>query len=139
MMHTGTAELLEKLQHASDLAAFFEEHRQDLITQTVGGYLHIILERIDMKPAALAEASQLGNYVYRIINDERNASRDALISIALALRLNVAEAQMLLRIGRHAMLDPRFHRDAALLFALSDGCDVNKANDLLHEIGEATL
>lgn len=138
-MRTGTVELLEKLQHASDLAAFFEEHQQDLITETVGGYLRVIIEQRNIKPATLAEASQLGNYVYRIINDERNASRDTLVSIAHALHLSVAEAQMLLRIGRHAILDPRFHRDAALLFALSNAYDIPKVNDLLDEVGEPTL
>lgn len=138
-MRTGTVELLNKLQNASDLTAFFEEYREELITETVGGYLSAIMERSGIKAASLAETAQLGNYVYRVINDERNASRDTLLSIALALRLTVAETQMLLRIGRHAMLDPRFHRDAALLFALSDGYDVVKANELLDEIGEATL
>ncbi|MEA4970623.1 MAG: hypothetical protein VB051_08860 [Candidatus Pelethousia sp.] len=138
-MRTGTVELLNRLQHASDIAAFLEEYREELITETVGGYLTAIMERSGTKVSTLAETAQLGNYVYRIINDERKASRDTLLSIALALHLTVAEAQMLLRIGRHAMLDPRFHRDAVLLFALSDGYNVMKANELLDEIGEATL
>lgn len=138
-MQTGTAELLKKLQRASNLHAFFEEYNDELIGETVGGYINVFLEREGVRPAEIAESSQLGNYVYKVIADERKASRDTLISIAFALRMTVAETQMLLRIGRHAMLDPRFHRDAALLFALSDKYDVVKANELLYEIGEPTL
>ncbi len=43
-MRTGTVELLNKLQNASDLTAFFEEYCEELITEAVGGYLSAIME-----------------------------------------------------------------------------------------------
>lgn len=138
-MNASTTELLEKLQQTSDLSAFFETYRGELISQTAGGFIAAVMERERMSSSELAGASGLGNYTYRILNDERNASRNALLSVAFGLRLSVPEAQMLLRIGRHAMLDPRFHRDAALIFALSSGYAVPACNDLLDDIGEQTL
>ena len=66
-------------------------------------------------------------------------SRDALIAIAFALEMDVEQTQYLLRTGSHARLDPRIHRDVAVIFALNRGMDLPACNDLLYEVGEKTI
>ena len=55
------------------------------------------------------------------------------------MRLSVDEAQLLLRIGGFAGLDPRRRRDSALIFALEKEYGIIEANELLDEIGEPLL
>lgn len=138
-MKSNTSYLLEKLQQTTDLSSFFETYNDELITQTVGEYVGLLMEQKQMSKSELAIASGLGNYLYRVVNDERNVSRSTLLAVAFGLHLSVAQTQMLLRIGRQAMLDPRFHWDAAVLFALSSGYTLPACNDLLDELGEPTL
>ena len=56
-----------------------------------------------------------------------------------AIGSTLSECQTLLRISRHALLDPRFHRDGALIFALERGIGLSRCNDLLFDIKEDTL
>ena len=53
--------------------------------------------------------------------------------------MNVEQTQYLLRISSHARLDPRIHRDVAVIFALNRGMDLPACNDLLYEVGEKTI
>lgn len=62
-----------------------------------------------------------------------------MVAFCLAIGSTLSECQTLLRISRHALLDPRFHRDGALIFALERGIGLSQCNDLLFDIKEDTL
>ena len=64
---------------------------------------------------------------------------DTVVAFCLAIGSTLSECQTLLRISRHALLDPRFHRDGALIFALERGIGLSQCNDLLFDIKENTL
>ena len=81
----------------------------------------------------------MSNFIYRVLADQAAPSRDALIAIAFALEMDVEQTQYLLRTGSHARLDPRIHRDVAVIFALNRGMDLPACNDLLYEVGEKTI
>lgn len=138
-MKISTGKLMDRLKKTSNLSGFLDRYQDNMITQTVGEYLRAVMEEKGMKAAELVRSTQMGNYVYRVLNDERNVSRNTLITIALGLSMTLEETQTLLRIGQHARLDPRFHRDAAIIYALTSQMDIAKCNDLLYEIGETTL
>ena len=100
--------------------------------------LRIMAEK-GMNASGLAAKSHMSNFIYRVLADQAAPSRDALIAIAFALEMDVEQTQYLLRTGSHARLDPRIHRDVAVIFALNRGMDLPACNDLLYEVGEKTI
>ena len=101
--------------------------------------LYALLDKYGLRPGDISARTGTGNYVYRILNDERTLGRDTVVAFCLAIGSTLSECQTLLRISRHALLDPRFHRDGALIFALERGIGLSQCNDLLFDIKEDTL
>jgi hypothetical protein len=135
-MNVSTQILLEKLRHASDIMEYLNHNSNEFLSETVGGYLTGLLEQRSLKVADITDASGLGDYVYKVFRDERHASRDVLIAIAVGMRLSHAETQLLLRIGRCAALDPRNHEDSVALFSLEKQLTKHEMDELLHDLGE---
>lgn len=138
-MKASTQILLEKLKSASDITEYLEQNKYELLDETVGGYLSGLIEERGLKISDVADASLRGEYVYKVFRDERKASREVLLSIAIGMKLTLAETQLLLRIARCAPLDPRNRFDSVLLFVLEKGLSVDDANETLAAIGEAIL
>ena len=130
-MSISTSNLLFFLSQTSDLLSFFQKYEDELIKETPGGCLYALLDKYGLRPGDISARTGTGNYVYRILNDERTPGRDTVVAFS--------ECQTLLRISRHALLDPRFHRDGALIFALERGIGLSRCNDLLFDIKEDTL
>ena len=138
-MSISTSDLLLHLRQASDLLSFFQKYETELIKETPGSCLYALLDKHGLRPGDIAARTGTGNYVYRILNDERTPGRDTVAAFCLAIGSTLSECQMLLGVSRHALLDPHFHRDGALIFALENGIGLSRCNDLLFDIKEDTL
>ena len=92
-----------------------------------------------MSLAQVANQSGQGEYVYKVFRGERRPSRDVVLAIAFGMQLCVEETQLLLRISKLAVLDPRDKRDSVILYSLKERHTVAQANDLLYEMHEQTL
>lgn len=138
-MKASTQLLLEKLKNTGDIAEYLEQNKYELLDETTGSYLTGLLEKRGLKIADVAEDSLRGEYVYKVFRDERKASREVLLSIAVGMKLSLAETQLLLRVARCAALDPRNRFDSVLLFVLEKGLSVDDANETLAAIGESNL
>ena len=138
-MSISTSDLLLHLRQASDLLSFFQKYETELIKETPGSCLYALLDKHGLRPGDIAARTGTGNYVDRILTDERTPGRDTVAAFCLAIGSTLSECQMLLRVSRHALLDPRFHRDGALIFALENGIGLSRCNDLLFDIKEDTL
>ena len=90
-------------------------------------------------PELIAAADISKAYTYQLLRGERRAGRDVVLRISLALRLSVEEAQRLLTLSENSPLYPRLRRDAAIIFALSNGLSLAEVEDLLTELPEKTL
>ena len=122
-MKFTTSGLMSRLKTTKCLENYFKNNSDSMLGDTVGSYLSRIMAEKGMNASGLAAAP----------------SRDALIAIAFALEMDVEQTQYLLRTGSHARLDPRIHRDVAVIFALNRGMDLPACNDLLYEVGEKTI
>lgn len=138
-MQKSTQELMNKLKEVDDIQAFLDEHEQDLLKETTEGYLNGLLNEKGLRAADVAQRSGQGDYVYKVFQGKRKASRNILLAIAVGMNLTVSETQMLLRIAQTAQLDPRNRRDSVLIYALSNNATTESINDILYEVGEITL
>lgn len=103
-------------------------------------YLNALLEERGLTAGAVILRCNLDrSYGYQMLNGTRRPTRDFLLLVSLALALGEAEAQRLLKLAGRQPLYARNRRDAALLYSLSHGLDLEAADELLGDLGEERL
>lgn len=138
-MNISTTELLNRLKKADDFAKFIEDNKNEFSELSCTELLNELLSDKKTSLAKVAKASGQGDYVYKVFQGKRKPSRDIVIAISVGMELSIDETQFLLRISKLAALDPRDKRDSAILYGLKEQLDINRINDLLFELNEATL
>lgn len=135
----STEELLNLIQKASDIEYYIKENESEMLNISLDVYLSKLLEEKNLKIADVMAKSEQGDYIYKVFKNQRKASRDILISIAIGMGLDINQAQKLLRISKNARLDPREKRDSVIIYAITNNISVCELNDILYDIGERTL
>ncbi|MCM1136207.1 MAG: hypothetical protein NC400_11620 [Clostridium sp.] len=138
-MKKSTEELLSLIQNAKHIETYLSENEEELLNLTLDGYLQQLMEEKKMKIVDVMNNSQQGDYVYKVFKNQRKASRDILIAIALGMQCSLDEAQKLLRIASAARLDPRSQRDAVLIYAFLHRLTVTEVNEILYDLEVNTL
>ena len=143
MNTNDTNELMQLLAHTtttSELKVLDEKLSQDIRKISFSDYINEQIFLQDISPADLiAQAGIQRNYGYQILNGTKNPSKEKIISLCLALHLDVAQTQRALKIAQTAPLYPKIRRDAILLFAIQKKYSVQKTNELLDEMKEESL
>lgn len=135
----STEELLNLIQKASDIEYYIKENESEMLSLSLDVYLSKLLEEKNLKIADVMAKSEQGDYIYKVFKNQRKASRDILISIAIGMELDINQAQKLLRISKNARLDPREKRDSVIIYAITNNISVCELNEILYDIGERTL
>lgn len=134
-MKIDTKELINKITPDSNIEMFFEQYSDEIREVTIKELLDSYLFKKEIRIADVAEKSGHGEYVYKVFNGSRIASRDILIAIAIGLSLELEECQLLLRVAKYAVLDPRDKKDSICIFAVKSKYTIERLNDLLYENG----
>lgn len=136
----NTEELKHEISAATNIADYLKRNQENLIHDSLSGYLNIMLSKRGVSKAEVVRGSLLSRaYVYQIFSGEKMPSRDKLIAIAFGLRLSGEETQALLKLSRYRELYARDERDAIILFALQRNKSILETNDLLFELGYKIL
>lgn len=138
-MAIDTTELLHKLSTAKDIKFFLNEYKQEFRSISFSEFLNDIIYDKELTPAEVAKKSGQGEYVYKVIRGERKPSRDVIIAIAVGMTLSLDETQLLLRIAKWAMLDPRDKRDSIIIYSIKEKHTIDQLNDLLFDMEQQTL
>lgn len=138
-MQTITEDLLKQLKNTNDIQGFLKSHENEFIKETPASFLNYMLTSKNVTVSQIAKASGVGEYVYKIFNNERKPSRDVLLAISLGLGLSLEETQLLLRISKFAILDSRDKRDSVIIYGLVNGLTVFKVDDLLSDNNFITI
>lgn len=99
----------------------------------VGNYLRELLWKYDKKDSVVSNEARLHHsYVGNIVNGKkRNPSRDALISICLAIGTTVEEVQYLLKYAGQAPLYVRRRRDVIIWFGFMKKLNLDDIDEQL--------
>ena len=115
-----SASLEDLINHIDTLEDFEKKYSSELLNDDahIGNYLGELLYKYDKKAVAVSKEAVLApSYVGNIVNGKkRNPSRDALISICLAIGTDVEEVQHLLKYAGQAPLYVRRRRDVIIWF-----------------------
>ncbi len=107
----------------------------------IGDYLGRLLDLYDKKASVISQEAMLAHsYVGNIINGKkRNPSRNALISICLAIGTTVEEVQYLLKYAGQAPLYVRRKRDVVIWFGFMKHMSLDEVDLKLTERGYRSL
>lgn len=131
-----TEELLNQIKETTDIEHFMEENEPNFIHETVPEYLDRLVAEKHLKVSEVADRSGQGDYVYKVFQGSRKASRDILLAIAFGMSLDLEETQRLLRTAQAAQLDPRSRRDSVVIYGLCKKLRITDVCDILYELKE---
>lgn len=115
---------------------FLRRSKDNMIESTISEYLVYFLKKKKIRRSyIIKETNYNSSYIYEIFNGKKHPSRDTLIAIAIAMRLDEEEMQRALKIAGYSELYTRKKRDAAILYAVRHGYDIDKTDRLLYEHG----
>ncbi len=138
-MKKSTDELLNNIKSTISIEDFIKENNSEYHNISVNEYLRKKLKEKNLKISQISVSSCLGDYVYKVFNGTRKANRDVYIAIGIAMKLTYNEFQLLLRLAKYLMLDPRDMRDSIFLYAISKNLTVLETNDILFNCDKELL
>lgn len=130
----STEALLSQLVAINDVKKFLEEHQQEFIKISPAEYLKSLAGKYKLSIAEIARNAKLGDYVYKIFNGERKASRDILIGLCIAMGTDLNEIQLLLRLSQYYIIDAKNERDAVILYGIEHGHSLIDIDTMLYEL-----
>lgn len=131
-----TEELLNNIKNCDDIKDVIEENKESFLTETLRELFNKYIAEKNLKIADIERRSAQGEYVYKIINGTRRASRDILIAIAFGMGLTLDETQLMLRTAEAAQLNPRNKRDSVFIYGFVNKKDIYEIQEILEELGE---
>lgn len=138
-MKKSTDELLNNIKNTLSIQDYIKENKSEYLNISADEYLMKLLREKGLKISLISINSCLGDYVYKVFNGNRKPNRDVYIAIGIAMKLNYNEMQLLLRLAKYLMLDPRDRRDSIFLYAISKNLTVMETNDILFDFDEEML
>ena len=103
-------------------------------------YLNEMINSKSLSKIEVMKKAKLNkNYGYQIFNGTRRPSRDKVIELGIAMELDIKELNYMLEKCSHARLFPKERRDAAIIYFLEKGFDVEKINEVLETYGEKKM
>ncbi len=135
-----TDELLHELKQEENVAHFIETNEEHLQKMPLHDYLAQLLSQKNRTKSDVIRASGLEvTYAYHIFSGDKNPSRAKLLTLALALELDLKETSRLLHAAHLPQLYVKKSWDSVLIFALTHKKSVMEANLLLDKLGETPL
>ena len=137
-----TNDLLKRLNNSKNLEALSEylEKIDSTDSCLLNEHIKELMKSRQINSSELIRRSRIERtYCYQILNGRKKPGRDKLISIALALNLELNETQRLLEIAKEGVLYVKSKRGSILIFAINQKMSVLDTNFLLTQYEEAEL
>lgn len=124
----------------NNLHNYFENNSDEFFV-SLHEYLQLLLEEKNLIKLDVIRQSHIDrHYAYHIFSGKRlNPSRNKVLALAIALKLNLQETQELLRHARHCELCPRSRFDSIIISSILQRLDVPQINSLLKNYSVKSL
>lgn len=136
----STKELMDELMKANNIGDYLKANSEHMISGELSTYLSNILKKKGLVKSAVIKKSELSEVMgYQIFSGTRNPSRDSLISVCVAMELDIEQVQELLKVAQFAPLYPKSKRDSVIINGIANKKSVAEINESLYDNGEDTL
>lgn len=103
-------------------------------------YINEILLEKDLEKSDIIRDAQIPRtYAYQIFQGSKQAGRDKILQLAIAMKLNLEETNRLLTVAHHNHLYAKQQWDAILIFGISKQYSLMEINELLDEFHHELL
>lgn len=103
-------------------------------------YINEILLEKDLEKSDIIRDAQIPRtYAYQIFQGSKQAGRNKILQLAIAMKLNLEETNRLLTVAHHNHLYAKQQRDAILIFGISKQYSLMEINELLDEFHHELL
>lgn len=135
---TYAAKLISQGHTADEVRQIMQ--REKITFPSISEALNDFLGKKNLSVNTVASLSDMDPAtIYRIMNRERNPSRNVIIRIAMALALNLEETQLLLKSGNCASLSASRARDLLIMDGIIHEKYYEEVNETLVNKGMADL
>lgn len=139
-MSKDTSKIIEELGLSADFRSFYSENKDYMIKDTLSSLLQKLISEKDLRKSNVIKDSELSEvYAYQIFSGLRVPERKKLLALAVGMKLNLEEAQTLLRCAGYSQLYVKIPFDSVIIYGLCKGLSVPFINELLYEYGLETL
>ena len=130
---------IAKINDPIEIENFIADNQDNFTDFNLQSYLQFLLDEKNLiKSKVIADSKLSQIYAYHIFGGrKKHPSREKIISLALAMNLNLNEAQRLLYYAGCEKLYARNSWDSVIIFALENNLSVDETNDLLNKLSEA--
>ncbi len=140
MIKRPTDEMMQNLLKSNNIEDYMKENREAFVDLTVSQFLsEYISSRNLIKSHVIKNAEISEIFGFQVLSGTRNPSRNTLLSLCIAMRMNLDEVQTTLKIAQYAPLYPKIKRDSIIILAIAKGKSVCEINNELYDNGEETL
>ena len=107
-------------------------HKRKINFPTISQVMNEFIGRKNLSVESISTMSDINaSTIYRIMNGERNPSRNAIIRIAMAMTLTFKETQVLLKSANCALLSAARERDLIIMEGIAQEKDYETVNEAL--------
>ena len=139
-MPKKTEELLNILKENDSFKKYLEENREEMYTGNLPELLSELVEKNGMKRIdAIVEAGLSEVYGYQIFSGMRRPERGKLLRLAIALRADLDDIQMLLKKAGYPPLYARLPADCVMIYGIVHGMTLAQIDGLLFEYEQNPL
>ena len=139
-MKKTTDELLKEMQTSDNAERFIKDNPEDIIFNGMEELFDYHIKTKGLKKGDVYDGAMIDrSFGRQIINGTRGATRDKVIQFCFGLKLDLAEAQQLLKISGNRELYVRDPRDIIIIFAIKERKSLVEANLDLEKHGFTVL
>ena len=139
-MQKDTSEIVKELGLSPDFQSFYNENIKYMVSADLAQLLAELLARKGLKKSQVIKNAELSEvYGYQIFSGLRMPERKKLLCLAVAMELNIDEAQQLLKCAGYSQLYVKIPFDSVVLYGLCKGLSVVEINELLYKHDLETL
>ena len=133
MKKKTTTELLKILANEKNIKNYIKDNKDEFETKTLHEELTRLLEKYNLSKSEVIKISNLqASYGYQILNGTKeNPSRDKLLALCIAMKINFDETQKVLTLAKCGILYPRHLRDSIIISSINKQSGLQKLNQLL--------
>ena len=139
-MQKDTSEIVKELGLCPDFQAFYDENKEYMVSADLSQLLAELLAYKGLKKSQVIRDAELSEiYGYQIFSGVRVPERKKLLCLAIAMKLNIEQAQHLLKCAGYAPLYVKLPADSVVLYGLCNAMSVSQINELLYTYDLETL
>ncbi len=136
----STDELLKELESDEEFTRYYAENRDQFSRQTLTEALNALLQQKGMTKTEVFRKAELSeDYGYQIFSGLRAPGRGKLLSLAVAMALDLSETQDLLKRAGEAPLYVKNEFDCVVIYGILHHKNVVEINETLFDLLQKTL